>query len=73
MKKTTRIVLGGMAAALCAIGQQASAHPSLSVPTVTEGTSAYTAVTITHGLTAFTPPAPDYRHRAVLPHRRRFQ
>lgn len=58
MKKSTRIVLGGMAAALCAIGQQASAHPSLSVPTVTEGMSAYTAVTITHGLTAFTPPLP---------------
>ncbi len=58
MRKFTRIALGCVTVALCAMGQQAVAHPSLSVPSVTEGTSAYTAVTITHGMTAFTPPAP---------------
>lgn len=53
------------AIALCAIGltaatlnQTASAHPSLSIPTILEGISVYTDVTITHGCTAFTPPKP---------------
>jgi hypothetical protein len=58
MKKSFQIAPGGLAVALCALGQNAIAHPSLSVPTVTEGTSAYSAVTISHGLTAFDPPAP---------------
>lgn len=58
MNNTAKIALGCVAAALCTLGQQATAHPSLSVPSVMEGTSAYTAVTISHGLTAFTPAKP---------------
>jgi hypothetical protein len=58
MNTSQHIALGFFTAALCTLGQNAIAHPSLSLPTITEGTNAYTAVTITHGLTAFTPPAP---------------
>jgi len=58
MTFTRALAIGAGLTALAGVQQQALAHPSLSIPNMTEGTSIYTAVTVTHGCTAFTPAKP---------------